>query len=204
MTLQDQTVLRATDSFQKVSCAAPPPSRKKPPSPFSLRLSVEFRIAGRSAIARPLLPRRSKSMVTRWPEVTAGAVWRWITAAKSLPCPNGSVSGPRRRVRSAPIRTRCRLLLRPRTRSPRPWWTVSGHFKASTAPPTRLSEIEHKPVQMAEKHARERKALQEARVARWKTETLQRQARFRKGLRGLFDRLGRQHRRIKKQNEQET
>lgn len=68
----------------------------------------------------------------------------------------------------------------------------------------RLSDIEHKRVQMAKKHARERKALQEKQEARWKVETLQRQTRFRKGLRGLFDRLGGQHRRIRKRNEQET
>ncbi|MCG6867433.1 MAG: relaxase [Gammaproteobacteria bacterium] len=74
----------------------------------------------------------------------------------------------------------------------------------SAAMETRLSEIEHKRVQMARKHARERESLQEAQDTRWKAETLQRQARFRKGLRGLFDRLGGQHRRIKKRNEQET
>ena len=43
MTLQDVSVLRASDSFQKVSCAAPQPGRKKPPSPFSFRLSEEER-----------------------------------------------------------------------------------------------------------------------------------------------------------------
>ena len=43
MTLQDIAVLRASDSFNKVSCAAPQPGRKKPPSPFSLRLSAEER-----------------------------------------------------------------------------------------------------------------------------------------------------------------
>lgn len=43
MTLQDQAVLRASDTFNKVSCAAPQPSRKKPPSPFSIRLSEEER-----------------------------------------------------------------------------------------------------------------------------------------------------------------
>ena len=43
MTLQDIAVLRASDSFNKVSCAAPKPRRKKPPSPFSLRLSAEER-----------------------------------------------------------------------------------------------------------------------------------------------------------------
>ncbi|MCG6867434.1 MAG: hypothetical protein LJE91_01515 [Gammaproteobacteria bacterium] len=44
MTLQDQTVLRASDSFQKASCVAQPlTSRKKPPSPFSIRLSEDER-----------------------------------------------------------------------------------------------------------------------------------------------------------------
>ena len=43
MTLHDQTVLRASDSFNKVSCAAPQTRRKKPPSPFSIRLSKEER-----------------------------------------------------------------------------------------------------------------------------------------------------------------
>ena len=43
MTLQDASVLRASDSFNKVSCAAPQPRRKKPPAPFSLRLSEEER-----------------------------------------------------------------------------------------------------------------------------------------------------------------
>ena len=43
MTLQDIAVLRASDSFNTVSCAAPQPGRKKPPSPFSIRLSEEER-----------------------------------------------------------------------------------------------------------------------------------------------------------------
>ena len=38
MTWQDIAVLQASDSFNKVSCAAPQPRRKKPPSPFSIRL----------------------------------------------------------------------------------------------------------------------------------------------------------------------
>lgn len=44
MTLQDQRVLRASDSFQKASCVTlRTTSRKKPPSPFSIRLSEEER-----------------------------------------------------------------------------------------------------------------------------------------------------------------
>lgn len=74
----------------------------------------------------------------------------------------------------------------------------------SAAIATRLSEIEHKRRQMAEKHAAERKKFQQAQAARSQAETLGRQARFRKGLRGLFDRLGGQHGRIRKRNEQET
>ena len=74
----------------------------------------------------------------------------------------------------------------------------------SAAMETRLSDIEHKRRQMAERHAWERQKQQEAQAARWKAETLQRQARFRKGLRGLFDRLGGQHGRIRERNEQET
>ena len=55
MTLQDVSVLRASDSFQKVSCAAPQPRRKEPPSPFSLRLSTEERAyLIRQAGSRPL------------------------------------------------------------------------------------------------------------------------------------------------------
>jgi len=55
MTLQDQTVLHAAGSFNKVSCAAPQPRRKKPPSPFSLRLSAEERAyLTRQAGGRPL------------------------------------------------------------------------------------------------------------------------------------------------------
>ena len=55
MTLQDIAVLRASDSFNKVSCAAPQPKRKKPPSPFSIRLSeAERAYLVRQAGNRPL------------------------------------------------------------------------------------------------------------------------------------------------------
>ena len=55
MTSQDVSVLGAVDSFNKVSCAAPQPRRKKPPSPFSLRLSEEERAnLIRQAGSRPL------------------------------------------------------------------------------------------------------------------------------------------------------
>ena len=55
MNAQDSRVLRATDSFQQVSCAAPSPDRNKQPAPFSLRLTAEERsVRGERAGGRPL------------------------------------------------------------------------------------------------------------------------------------------------------
>ncbi len=67
-----------------------------------------------------------------------------------------------------------------------------------------MSEIEQRRLQMAEKHAEERKALRGAQQKRWQAEILLRQECFNKGLRGWLDRLTGKHRRIKEQNEQET
>lgn len=49
-----------------------------------------------------------------------------------------------------------------------------------------------------------RQGLSETHAARWEQETHERQARFRAGLRGLWDLLTGRHRRIKEQNEAET
>jgi len=55
MTTQDRSVLRASDPFQKASCAARSNSRKKSPVPFSLRLTDEERAAlEQQAGAQPL------------------------------------------------------------------------------------------------------------------------------------------------------
>ncbi len=72
-----------------------------------------------------------------------------------------------------------------------------------TAIKTRLSDIEQRRDQMVRKHEEARKGLRARQEARWKAETLLRQNRFNKGLRGFLDRLTGQHRRIREQNEQE-
>ncbi|RLJ22206.1 relaxase [bacterium endosymbiont of Escarpia laminata] len=69
---------------------------------------------------------------------------------------------------------------------------------------TRISEIEQKRLQMAQKHARNRSALREAQKEHRTEETRLRQKRFHKGLLGILDRLTGHHRRIRKRNEQET
>lgn len=68
----------------------------------------------------------------------------------------------------------------------------------------RLSDIEETRLHMARRHAALRKALGDKQQARWQTETKVRQERYHKGLRGLLDRLTGYHRRVKKQNEEET
>lgn len=55
--------------------------------------------------------------------------------------------------------------------------------------------------QMVEQHKTERQKLKEAQEKRWQAETRQRQERFHKGLRGLFDRLTGRRQQIKRQNE---
>lgn len=73
-----------------------------------------------------------------------------------------------------------------------------------TAIRTRIAEIAQRRVQMRQKHTRERVALRESQEERRTEETKLRQERFNKGLRGWLDRLTGHHRRIKKQNEEET
>ena len=50
----------------------------------------------------------------------------------------------------------------------------------------------------------ERRDLRKSQEERWQSEAKERQARFRKGLRGVLDRVTGQHRRIKKRNVRET
>ncbi len=55
MNAQDHLALRASDSFQKVSCATSKPRSKKPAAPFSLRLTAEEReVLDRQAGNKPL------------------------------------------------------------------------------------------------------------------------------------------------------
>ncbi len=68
----------------------------------------------------------------------------------------------------------------------------------------RVSEIEQKRVPLMQAQQAERLQLKASQQTRWQAETLQRQARFNKGLRGLFDHVTGQRRRIQEQNEQET
>ena len=69
---------------------------------------------------------------------------------------------------------------------------------------SRLSDIEEKRLVLVKRQAAERTAQQQAHETHTQTETLQRQERFNKGLRGLFDRVTGKHRQLKEQNERET
>lgn len=57
---------------------------------------------------------------------------------------------------------------------------------------------------LAEEHEQIRRMLQQNQESRWAKETQQRQARFRTGLRGFFDRFTGRHKNIKRLNEQEA
>ena len=78
------------------------------------------------------------------------------------------------------------------------------HQRQQTAIDTRLTEIEEKRRLMAQKHRGEREALHKAQQERTRTETPAWLERYRKGLRGLLDRVTGRHRRIKAQNEREV
>ena len=67
----------------------------------------------------------------------------------------------------------------------------------------RLADIEERCVQMVRKHKSARKDLCSRQEERWQAETLRRQARFQKGLRGFLDRLTGRRRHIREQNERE-
>lgn len=69
---------------------------------------------------------------------------------------------------------------------------------------TRLAEIEEKRRALVAQQTAEREALKAALQSRSRAETLQRQQRFNKGLRGLLDRVTGRHRQLKEQNEQEA
>ena len=68
----------------------------------------------------------------------------------------------------------------------------------------RIAELEDRKKQAVQKQAHERKKLEQAQEKRRAEETKARQARFNRGLRGLLDRLTGKHRRLSKQNQQET
>lgn len=64
--------------------------------------------------------------------------------------------------------------------------------------------IEAKRLAMAERHRADRQALQGAQDDRWTKEAVERGTRFRRGLRGLWDRLTGQAAKLRDQNERET
>lgn len=86
---------------------------------------------------------------------------------------------------------------------------MSAHLEAlrtqqNAAVMARLAKIADRKMQLAQAHEAQRAALEKAFEERRRTETRARQARFRKGLRGLFDRFTGRHREIARQNEQEA
>jgi len=68
----------------------------------------------------------------------------------------------------------------------------------------RLSAIEEQLQLLTQQHKSKREQLSSQQEQRWKIETLDRQNRFNKGLRGFIDRLTGKRSRIAKQNKQET
>ncbi len=64
--------------------------------------------------------------------------------------------------------------------------------------------IEAKRRAMVERHRTDRKNIQSAQDARWVKEAVERSARFRRGVRGLWDRITGQHAKLREQNERET
>ena len=68
----------------------------------------------------------------------------------------------------------------------------------------RAAELEEQRLAMREDHQTERAKLDEAQKERWARETQERQDRFNKGMRGLWDRLTGRHAALKQQNEQEA
>ena len=76
--------------------------------------------------------------------------------------------------------------------------------KQQTAIKARLSIINSNKSQLVLQHKKSREALKVKQDERGIKETLQRQDRYNKGLRGILDRFTGKHTRIKKQNEQDT
>ncbi|WP_316364691.1 relaxase/mobilization nuclease domain-containing protein [Candidatus Thiodiazotropha sp. CDECU1] len=76
------------------------------------------------------------------------------------------------------------------------------HQKAAIA--IRIGQIRDKQQKLAKEHRSERDRLQRRHEVRTRAETKARHARFRKGLRGLFDRFTGRHRQIARQNEQDA
>ncbi len=68
----------------------------------------------------------------------------------------------------------------------------------------RLSEIEDKRIALVSQQRAQLSALKAQQEKRYHAETMKRQARFRTGFKGLFDRMTGRHRRIKEQNEREA
>ncbi|SMC78111.1 relaxase/mobilization nuclease domain-containing protein [Rhizobium sp. RU36D] len=64
--------------------------------------------------------------------------------------------------------------------------------------------VEAKRIVMVERHRADRKALQTAQDDRWTQEAIERNARFRKGIRGLWDRVIGKHGKLRDQNAQEV
>ncbi|XWN29331.1 MAG: relaxase/mobilization nuclease domain-containing protein [Devosia sp.] len=61
-----------------------------------------------------------------------------------------------------------------------------------------------KKAQLKERHLAEREALKEEQAQRWVTETQERAARFRSGMRGLWDRISGRHKQTRRENEAEA
>lgn len=86
---------------------------------------------------------------------------------------------------------------------------MEGRIQALQAQQThaiqgRVSEIEQKRLHMVEQHRSHRQSLTEKQHQRWQAETKQRQARYKKGLRGVLDRVTGRYRQLSKQNECEA
>ncbi|MEW8026279.1 MAG: relaxase/mobilization nuclease domain-containing protein [Candidatus Thiodiazotropha sp.] len=86
---------------------------------------------------------------------------------------------------------------------------ISAHLETlrkqhDTAISARIAEIEGRRTRLRKAHRAERAALEKKLEEQTRSETRARQARFRKGLRGLFDRITGRYRQIARQNEQEA
>lgn len=82
---------------------------------------------------------------------------------------------------------------------------LTGFIGSATDDFTQAAQaIEAKRVAMVERQRAERRDLQAKQDARWTAEALARAARFRKGIRGLWDRVTGKHAKLRQDNERET
>lgn len=68
----------------------------------------------------------------------------------------------------------------------------------------RMAVLEQSRSVMVQRHRQERTRMAEAQKERWQRENLMRAARFRRGMKGLWDRVTGQHARMRKENERHT